>query len=80
MENDVMETISVDVADLEVQDPAYVDTMLETKEELQFENEMMGDGAKSGDATHIILYIVIGICAVAGIALGILVGRKAAYK
>lgn len=38
------------------------------------------DTPKAGISTQVILYIVIGVCAIAGIALGIIRGIKVAKK
>ena len=49
-------------------------------------NDMPMDGAineensNAGLSTQVILYIVIGVCVFLGLVLGIIAGRKAAYK
>ncbi len=50
--------------------------------DMPIDSEMMINEANesSGLSTHVILYIVIGVCAVLGLVLGIIFGRKAAYK
>lgn len=54
-----------------------VATMMEKPS--MIEESYIPETNKSGN-TYVILYIVIGICAILGIALGILAGRKSAYK
>lgn len=81
MEKEELDYITVDTTDLEMQNGAFVDTMLvDTPDRVMADEMPMGEEAKSGVSTHVILYIVIGICAIVGIALGILAGRRAAYK
>ncbi|MBQ9280136.1 MAG: hypothetical protein IJ215_03725 [Clostridia bacterium] len=43
-------------------------------------NDDFGSKSSGGLNTHVVLYIVIGVCAIIGIVLGILAGKKAANK
>lgn len=53
-------------------------TMAGYDDSMYYGNDMTDNN--SGVNTHVILYIVIAVCAVLGIALGIFAGKKAAYK
>ncbi len=63
----------VDVSNAKMSNSVGYDDMSSVKDE-----NMENNG--TGLSTHVILYIVIGVCAVLGIVLGIFRGRKAAYK
>ncbi len=63
----------VDVSNAKISSNVGYDDMSSMKD-----GNMENNGA--GLSTHVILYIVIGVCAVLGIVLGIFRGRKAAYK
>lgn len=64
---------TADMSDFKVVDSVGYDDMS------YIGNEEMGN-SNTGLSTHVILYIVIGVCAVLGIVLGIFRGKKAAYK
>ena len=52
----------------------YVDDMA------MFDTMGMEDTPSTGINTELVLYIVIGVCAVLGIVLGIIMGKRAANK
>ena len=80
MESEKLNEITIDMDNIEIQDGAFVDTMLVDTPNKTVDKMPMGEEGKSGVNTYVVLYIVIGICVIVGIALGILAGRKAAYK
>lgn len=85
MEEMIMTTDDVMIAtkELPVMETYEEMPIVETYEEMPVEeyyDAPMYEEEKSGISSTVILWIVIGICAVAGVALGILVGKKTASK
>ena len=62
--------------------PAY--TAITGMDSYMIDDNYAYDGVKSdagnGINTHVVLYIVIGVCAILGIVLGIFAGKRAANK
>ena len=80
-----METVEIDTVELEAM-PEIITENLDTEMSVEgntlYEEEMMAaEPSQSGSVnTHVVLWVVIGVCAIVGVVLGIIMGKKAAYK